>query len=520
MKKLNIEDKLFILILSIWFIILLFVIFLQGHGVDESTHSFVGLFLRDFIVDWSKHPTFSFSKIYNYAVNYMVFYPKISLHYPPVPQIFFATAYLFFYPSIIVSRGIVLLFSMGFIALIYLFVKDFFKNKKIALISAAIFLTSPIVVLHSTQALQEIPFIFFFTLTVFLFLKALKHEKNNKYYALAAISTVFCILSKWQAITIVPVILSYVILQERKKLKLVLLYLCLAGIILTPYYVILYKTNLLLLPLEANIPGPGSPKWYEIQGWLYYLRVLIFDQFFLPVGLVLLFSSFVYIKDKRLGWKLFLIWIVIIYVAMVFIENKNPKYTINMLPAVVIPSSYIIYNYLKKAGRKVLFVLLSGLLILQFLFALSSIPKGYSEVEEISKYVVVNSKGNILVNSALGTSSPFIFEIAKIDSFNHQILHPCLVNEANESFGELIERFNIEYIITERNYNLLSDRQREFLNYLDNSEEFVKEKEYSEFVVFRKSNFVLKGQEKICNYICATHELICSTFKKPSDSLK
>lgn len=516
MRKLK-NWHLICMVLAVYFLALIPIVLLPEHRVDESTHSFVGLFIKDLIKDWVRLPTLSFYKIYNYAITYLIYYPKISIHYPPLTQIVFGLIFLFAQTSIFVSRFFILISSILFLILIY-FISDYLYNeKKIALISLLIFATSPIILVYSVQAVQEIPFVLFFTLTVFLFLKVF--EKGKKYYILAIISTVLTVLSKWQAITIVPLIFLYTVLFERKKLKPVLISLLIAGLILSPYYYVLYRTKLLFLPLLANVPSIESPKWYQLEGWLYYLRALIFNQFFLPVGLILLLATFWYLRSREKYWKLFLIWILVVYVSMVFIENKNTKYTINMLPAIVIPASYLIYNYFKRFNKISIAAFLI-LLVLQFMFALRATPKGYSDVEEISRYVNENSKGNILVNSLLGSSSPFIFEIARNNNFTHQVFNPCLINEMNESFDRIVERFGIDYVISEKNIESMTERQKEFINFINTFGQFSIEKEYKEFILFKKNNFTLETVEKKCNYICATREIVCSTFNKPSDSLR
>jgi hypothetical protein len=200
---------------------------------------------------------------------------------------------------------------------------------------------------------------------------------------------------------------------------------------------------------------------------------------------------------------------------MVFVHNKDARYDINILPAFVIPSSFMVYSFLKK--RKIFVWVFLALIVSQLLFALTSLPKGASNIQEISEYVVEKSKGNILMTTELGTGSEFIFEIARIDRFRHQVFRSCLVEDYNNTFDDLIKEFGIEYVIASK--ELKTDKLQNFYQYITKSRNFEVEREFKEFLIIRNKNFVGKP-EKICNYICATREKICSEFKNPREALR
>ncbi|MCK4442207.1 MAG: glycosyltransferase family 39 protein, partial [Sulfurovaceae bacterium] len=338
----------FWLTLIVWITILALFIFSKGYEFDESTHSLVGIFIKDLIVDWINKPTFSFHKIYSYAVSYLVYYPKISLHYPPLPQTFFAISYLFLEETIIVSRIVVIIFSALSVILIYYITLHIYRKKEIALISCLILITSPIMILFSTRAVQEMFFLFFFTSAIFSYIKLFKKTTFKRYAACIAL-TAACILTKWHAITILPVVFFFTLLFHREKMKSLLMCFIFTSIILVPYYLLLYKTGIVFLPFESNLyTGTIVPQWYQIDGWLYYPKTLIFDSFFPFMGILLLISTFYYIKQKKKLWNLFLVWIITIYIIMTIVLNKTPHYIINMIPALVIPSSFIIYKFIVK----------------------------------------------------------------------------------------------------------------------------------------------------------------------------
>jgi len=504
--------NVFGLILIVWTSILVLFIFLKGYEFDESTHSLVGIFIKDLIIDWIKNPTFSFQKIYNYAVSYLVYYPKISLHYPPLPQIFFAISYMFFEESIVASRIITLIFSISSIILIYYITLDIYKKKEPAIISCLILITSPIIILFSTRAVQEIFFFFFFTSAIFSYIKLFK-KSSIKQYVFCIILTVACVLTKWHAVTILPVIFLYTLFFYKKKTEAMLICIIFTLIILAPYYLFLYKIGIIFLPFESNIYGaPEAPQWYQISGWLYYVKTLIFESFFPLIGIFLLISSFYYIRKKEKLWDLFLIWIIAVYIIMTFVMNKASHYIINIIPALVIPSSFVVYKYItKKRTHTIVFILI---LIVQFVYSLYLISYGVKNVQEITQ--ILEREGNIGIITDRGSESPFIFEMARKDRFNRQVFRPCLFLDSNRTSNEIIENYNVRYMLImweELNIEELHNIANEI-----NESSSVIEK-FDNYVVYEYDQNI-EHNETICNYICSNKQIVCSKFKKPSDALK
>jgi len=499
-------SKLFALVVAAWLIVILFFISSDNLNPDEATHSLVAKFIKDFILDWLKDPTLSYKKLYDYAISYLVHYPKLSLHYPPLLHILIAFGYMIFGTSVLVGRLVVVIFSVAFLYLVKECTYKISKNEGASLIAPLIFMSSSLFIYSSIAATQEILFLFFFTLTIFLYWKLLD-EDNNKNKLLAIASTVLCIFSKWQAVLIVPVILAFVYFENKNKIKKILIPLIVSLLILTPYYLLLYKTGLLFVPLSYTINADvGDPTWKEPAGWLFYIKAFLLEQF--PViGIILLVSTIYYIKEKKYGWKLFLVWIVIVYLAMTFIHNKDTRYDINMMPAFVIPSSIVIANFCKKQYKKLLPIFFI-LLIAQFAYTVQNNIIYLQNAESISKYVVSNAKGNILTDFI-----QFTFEIAKIDGFKHQIIRDCAIKDSNDTYEKTLNRYGVEYII------LKKDNGDAFYKYVFTSGKFIKEMESGDVVVFRNKNFMPTQQKELCNYICSTKTVVCTSYSNPKDAL-
>ena len=490
------------------------------HHADESTHSFVAIFLNDLTRAFVNNPTLSFDKIYDYAVSYLTYYPKISLHYPPLPQMLFSISYSILGISLQAGRLVTALLSLALIFLIYYFSYSLFKSREIALISAFLLMTAPVVINMSILAMQEIPFIFFFTLTM-LWLYMTKDKKpETKNFLILSVLIAVTVLTKWQAITILPVIFVYGLAFEGKIFKYILFSLIIAAVILAPYYLVLWKTNLLLLPLTANVPDTYDPPWTQIDGWTYYLSSLLREQFFLPIGTIILLTSLIYFANKGKEWKFFATWILVVYLIMVIVHNKDARYSMNFLPAFVIPASYVIYEFIKKTkGTYILYILLA-VIFLQGIFTFVNVPYGFPNVEDIAKYIGEDNEGNVLINTGLGTESPFIFELVRIGKFERQTIRPCVIEFLNESYDNLIKRFDIKYIISDKDESGLTQKQKEFIEYMTTSNNFSLVKYFDRFFISKSSDYKPQEKAEICNYVCATRELVCTKIKNPSDTLK
>lgn len=514
-------DKVLVVLLVVYSLALASTID-NPHHADESTHSFVGLFLKDLTNSLVKNPTLSFNKIYDYAISYLVFYPKISLHYPPLPQFLFSIAYEIFGVSLQASRFVIILISLAFVTLIYYFTYILFKNRNIALLASSMMMTSTIVINMSILAMQELPFAFFFTLTM-LWLYLMKDRKPNiKQILILSILVSLAILTKWQSLTILPVLFVYTLFFQRKYLKRILLSFVIVAALLAPYYFVLWKTNLLLLPLAANLEAdPNDPTWMQLEGWTYYLTTFLQDQFFLPVGIIILLAVASYFLKKEKDWKFFATWILVIYLIMVIVHNKDPRYTINFLPAFVIPASYVIYKIGKKGHTGKLFlVIVVGLLFTQATLAFSEIIHGFPDVVDIARYLSNDKEGNVLIDTGLGTESPFIFEIAKYSKFDHQVFRPCTIEFLDENFADMIDKFGIKYMVVDKDKQGFTQKQKEFSDFINKKGTFSLVNDFSRFSVLKNNNYTNEDKDELCNYVCATKSFVCTKFKNPNDVLK
>ena len=512
-------DKVLVVMLAVYSLVLSTTIN-NPHHVDESTHAFVGMFIKDLTTDLIKNPTLSFTKIYDYAMSYLAYYPKISLHYPPLPQALFSLAYSLFGVSLQISRMVSIILSLLLAIVVYNFSQAVFKNRTAALLASAMTMTSTIIFNMSVLAMQEIAFVLFFTLTMF-WLYLTRGKESLRGSLILGVLMAATVLTKWQAITILPVVFAYSVI-ERKLFKRTLLAFVVTALLLAPYYLVLWKTNLLLLPFTANLEADLlDPTFMQLEGWIYYIKALLTEQFFLPVGIIVFLSALFYLIKKNRDWKFFATWLLVIFVIMVILHNKDARYTINLIPALVIPASYTIYRLSQKLGNMNLFLfIMVGLLMTQGLLAYINLIRGFTDVEAVSKHITNNLEGNVLVNTGLGTESPFIFEIARNSNFSHQVFRPCTIEFLEESPDSLVEKFGIKYIIVDKNFQSFTEKQRQFMEFINKNSNFTLLGDYERFSILQNNNYENVDDNEICNYVCATRKFTCSKFKYPSDALK
>ena len=111
-KNGKIENFLFIFII-LYSIFLVFLAEKTSIEFDETTHSLLAVFYKNLIKFSISH--FNLKEIYDYAYSYLVYYPKLSVYYPPLTHLTIAFVFSFLTPSFLVARLTIIIFSNTFI---------------------------------------------------------------------------------------------------------------------------------------------------------------------------------------------------------------------------------------------------------------------------------------------------------------------------------------------------------------------------------------------------------------------
>jgi len=507
-------------IILFYFVFNLWIFDFAGPSADAGTHSLLGLFYHDLIIDWFKNPTFSFDKIYNYGITYLTYYPKLTVYYPPFFHLLITFSYFIFGVSFFSARMVELSFSILSLLSVYLLGKELF-DKKVGLLSTIILMTSPLFVFWSRDILIDVPLIFFFSITTFFYLRWLR-KKDTRFFILSIITGSLGVLTKWQSLLMFPILFLYILFVYRKKLKQLILAFILTALIICPYLFVSYKIDSFSLQYRAGtLTGESMnfPQWNELRGWTYYIEALLFDQFFFPFSLLIFFSFIYYLFKGKKHRKFILIWILIFYLFFVYYSDKRARFTMPYLPIFSIVFSAVFFNFIKqyKKFAKPLLGLLIFLILAQSYYSFSLLPHFNEPVDDIiSDTFEPNS--NILVSAYSPNvhDSIFAYTLAKHDrEFMVRYFRYCSVSNISS-----LEKYGVKYVIIAEPHVSTLDK---FANVVyDNLDLFEKVEEYKledeTFLVFRYREF--QPSQSKCNFVCFPGETICSEYDKPADALK
>ena len=510
-------DLYFLIFILMFFIVSLFLLNTPPTA-DEGTHSLISLFFRDLFRDLAKHPTFSFSDIYNYAISYLVHYPKLSLYYPPLLHITTSFFFGFLEVSFFTARLVVLIFSIGTLLVMYKAIGKFF-NKKIALLVTVLFSIMPMIYYNSITMMTDIPYMFFFMTAMFFYLTALD-SRRIPHFILAAIFTSLAFFTKWNSILILPIIFVYILLEKRVLMKYFIISALLVLLIISPYILIVWKAGLITLPyissLQTSATAKQDPQFTTVQGWIYYSNVLSKQYFTIPLLIAALGALILYSIKREKYWKLFVIWFLTYYIVFTVLSNKEPRYMIPLVPTLLIPLSVFILSQKTKISVPLMVV---GIALVSFTTAQLIYSTYYYNPDfvEIAKETL-NDEGNILVAAEPSWfySSQFIFTLASLDeNLSKFVYRSCSLSST--SLDDLSSTYGVNYIIVPEP----TDRDSDNVLLVKSSPNLVLEKEFQTDTT-KISLFVsnTSSQKQYCNFICVLNTTICTNHRVPIEAFK
>lgn len=501
------------------FIIVSFFLLNTPPTADEGTHSLIALFFRDLTNDLINYPTASFLKVYDYAISYLVHYPKLSLYYPPLLHVVTSMFYNFLGASFFVGRLVVLLFSVATLVVMYRLLKNFFSSK-IALLATVLFSIMPMIYYNSITMMTDIPYMFFFMLAIYLYLKAFD-SKQKRHFILAAIAASLAFLTKWNSILIVPIIFVYTFFEKKDQTKNVIMSAVLIFLIISPYMLIIWKTGLISIPflssLQVSATSKQDPQFTTIQGWTYYANVLAKHYFTIPLLITSALTLIFYTLRKENHWKLLVIWSLTYYIFFTILSNKEPRYMIPLIPPLLIPFTYFIVSQKTKIAIPIAVVSFALLLFSTWQF-ISDTFYYNPDLTTIAKESL-KSEGNILVAAEPSWfySSQFIFTLASLDENASKFVYrACSLSVT--PLDSLSSNYGIKYVIVPEP----TDRDLENIELVKYSENLILDKEFhttTTNVIFY-SSIEYQPQKEYCNFICVLNATICTKYVVPSDALK
>jgi 4-amino-4-deoxy-L-arabinose transferase-like glycosyltransferase len=294
---------------------------------------------------------------------------SISTYYPPLTYTFAGIPITIFGNPILTSEIVVTLFFLVSIFLVYKYISELFYNKQIGILSSVIFSFFPIVFEHSRWLLLEIPLLTFLFATL-LFLLRSRNFTEKKNTLLFFIFFGLSLITKWTAAIyiLLPALISfYYFLKSPREIKKQALETIINGFILfltisLPWYLINLSSLIKTIPL--NLTGESSdPKGLlSLWNWGFYPYVFVNFQATLVLSVLFILGACFILWKK--GPRFPLLYIVFIYLFFSFLQNKDARYVMPLLPFVASVIAFLLINIMKRA-KIIGFTLITIILIYQ-----------------------------------------------------------------------------------------------------------------------------------------------------------
>ena len=299
---------------------------------DEGTHGLVSLLYHD--IFWSLPSFSSFSEVYEFATNYLVYYPKIQVTYPPLFHAFNGVVmFSLFGPSYLVSKLTSMLFSIAASLLLFALVKKLF-NEKSAIVSVFLFFASHFVATYVGRSMIDLAGYFGLFLVLFAYFR-MPQKKEMRHFVLLGAVTALAALGNRPVFFVTAFVALHAYISGAGK-KNVAAYLLSSLLFISPYLLVLYKIGGFAINYHVvqvyGITG-GEPALTQLANWYWYLQkgVANFPALLIPLAL---FGLHIKRRDPR--WKELLILFLVFYVGMSIPQNKEVRMVMYiMLPALI-----------------------------------------------------------------------------------------------------------------------------------------------------------------------------------------
>jgi len=509
-----------------YFIFLLFLAFTTTKGVDEGTHSLLGVFYSDLIKYSISH--LSFKQVYDYAYAYLIYYPKISVYYPPLVHLTIVLFFSLFGKSIFSARLVSIFFSILFTYLTYRFSIFLYKDKITAILTTFIFISIPWFIYLSRGVYLDLPMSFFFTLTMFLYLIGFK-KNDKKYFIFSSIIAALGFFTKWQLILVFPILFLYSILtggEVKRKIKYFLIFSIIFSVVITPYVLVMIKLGLFFLAFTSpvgTIEGyiGTSPSFTTINGWLYYPIELGLGYFIFPLCILTLIGIIYLIKDKKVDKIFILLWILVVYCFFTFLPNKQVRF---LLP-IAFPLSFITARYcillVKKFGKVVSIVIILLIIFNIYSAFFNFIPNGRNLIsfektieEEVGNFLIENKGSYFMASETINLyPSNLMFYLAKNDNFIKGVRTCALKNKTVDEMNKTLNELGVKWIVHETNTD------KSIVNSLEQKNIISFFRKINDITIY-EYKFYNEKPIKNCNYICLTQGKICTDMILNDKTLK
>jgi hypothetical protein len=428
-------------------------IYLQG---DMPRYLMNGVYFYDLIKD------FPINNIIDYTYKYFARYPALSLgHHPFLLGIAEMPFYAIFGISVFSARLTIVCFMLTAGIIWFKFIKSIY-GENIAFISSLLFVTTPYIVKFSRIVMSEIFSLSFIILTVYIFLRYYKSDKNQYAFTFSVL-LIMSICARYTSVFMIPIFLCYLILQKNlKKLinkNMIIVYI-LVAVLLFPIILVILKfsqTNVQWV-MHNNISSS-----IEFSKITHHLKSLWSYHLTLPVLIMSLCAIVVsiYKRDKRAVF--FLLWIAGFYIQITCTPAQDPRYSMYWIPAFCLFPAMIIDFSPVRSWRMLTSIALLAIVFYQFVVSYQLEPEYVHGYEQAARYVVEQSNGETILFSSNVDTGFFIFFVRKYDPNKtfivlraDKILSTSLLNRiiedritSREQIYDILNDFGVKTIVVE-----------------------------------------------------------------------
>jgi 4-amino-4-deoxy-L-arabinose transferase-like glycosyltransferase len=110
---------------------------------------------------------------------------------------------------------------------------------------------------------------------------------------------------------------------------------------------------------QAGGVAEGDPSKLSLQALVFYIRALEGYQLFLPLFVLFLAGAFLMVRRFSPAWIPIILWMTSGWCGLLLFQNKDPRYTVPLLPAVALISATVFHQ------KRIWFPVLAGLLLVQ-----------------------------------------------------------------------------------------------------------------------------------------------------------
>lgn len=332
----------------------------------------IWIFLNDVPTSWdpSGHTLTSF-KFYEYLIgeNNTAFF-RITDYYPPFVHLVATFFMMIFGISVKIPSLVTTGFFITAIIFLYLYTKELFKSRSVALLSAVIFSFLPKFYDLSREFLLDVPLIAL-SLACLYFLEKSQKFNNFKYVVAFSVTMGTALLTKWTASIFLFIPFLFTLRRGLNFKNLLLSGGIILGIVF-PWYLSnaadLVRNAAINFTREESDPIPG----WNTENITYYLKTLANFQLTWIGVLYFLFSiSILFIYEKRKALMI-LLSVLFVYGVFTYIDNKDLRYILIIPILTTISISYFLVKLTKI--QKFIGVFLSSvfiLFLLMYYFGLS-----------------------------------------------------------------------------------------------------------------------------------------------------